>query len=391
MAKGTSSGLLDEQHTQSVFKHKILDTYVMPFATMTGSKARDRRVVVLDGFAGRGRYPNGSPASAELILQTSLHASPVVIESILVEKKRSDFLTLTALVAEYSSRGVRSEALSGSVLTHLAQVVRQAIGVPLFLFLDPCGAGIPYDNLAALMAGPRREVWPPTEVLLNFSADLTRRAAGALNAGLLDHDALPVMDRTCGGAWWRQLAQATYAASASGSFEAAAFAVVEEYARRLSAAIGAQAVTVPVRRRAHHQPVYHLVFLSRRTHGIWVFADAIARARQEWMRALGPAEGDDADALFSFTDSVDVQIGSEQRSAQEVVARNLRAFVAAPGERRLDDDPKAVFGERYGVATESTVRKALRALEAAGELIVVKKAQQLREVTIIAASHPVRQ
>ena len=56
MAKGTSSGLLDERRAQSVFKHKILGTYVMPFATMTGSKSADRRVVVLDGFAGRGRY-----------------------------------------------------------------------------------------------------------------------------------------------------------------------------------------------------------------------------------------------------------------------------------------------------------------------------------------------
>ncbi len=144
MAKGTSSGLLDEQRTQSVFKHKILGTYVLPFATMTGSKSTDRRVVVLDGFAGRGRYPDGSPASAELILQTSLNASQAVIESVLVEKKRSDFTQLNSLVAQYRDRGVRSEALSGEVLEHLPAVVRQAEGVPLFMFLDPCGANIPY-------------------------------------------------------------------------------------------------------------------------------------------------------------------------------------------------------------------------------------------------------
>jgi hypothetical protein len=43
MAKGTSSDLLDEQHAQSTFKHKILGTYVMPFAEMTGSRAPGRR------------------------------------------------------------------------------------------------------------------------------------------------------------------------------------------------------------------------------------------------------------------------------------------------------------------------------------------------------------
>jgi three-Cys-motif partner protein len=388
MAKGTSSGLLDEQRAQSVFKHKILGTYVMPFATMTGSRSTDRRVVVLDGFAGRGRYPDGSPASAELILETSLNATQAAIESVLVEKKQSDFTQLNALVAQYRDRGVRSEALLGQVLQHLSAVVRQAEGVPLFMFLDPCGANIPYTNLAAVLAGPRRQVWPATEVLLNFSADLTRRAAGALRAELLDHDALPVMDRTCGGPWWRQLALNTYAASASGSFEAAAFAVVEEYARRLAEASGMHAVTVPVHRRVSHQPIYHLVFLSRRTHGIWVFADAVAHARQEWMRALGPAEDDADDALFSFAESVDTQIGDEQRAAQEAVARNLRALVAANQQVRLVDDPWSVFGDCYGVATESTVRKALRAMEAAGTVNVIGKARQLRD-TVIAVAGPV--
>ncbi len=382
MAKGTSSGLLDERRAQSVFKHKILGMYILPFATMTGSKATDRRVVVLDGFAGRGRYPDGSPASAELILRTSLNATQVVIESVLVEKKRSDFTQLDALVERYRARGVRSEALHGEVLPHLPAVVRQADDVPLFVFLDPCGANIPYADLASVLAGPRRVVWPSTEALLNFSADLTRRAAGALKAGLLDHDALPVMDRTCGGPWWRQLALDTHAGSRSGDFEAAAFAVVEEYARRLSTVTGMFAVTVPVRRREHHQPIYHLVFLSRRTHGIWVFADAVARARQEWMRVLGPVEDDDEGVLFTVAETIDWRIDAEQSTAQDAVAQNLLSLVGAKGQVRLVDDPWSVFGDRYGVATESTVRKAIRALERAGEITVVGQAKQLRDMII---------
>ena len=382
MAKGTSSGLLDEQRAQSVFKHKILGAYVMPFAEMTGSKAPNRRVVVLDGFAGRGRYPNGSPASAELILQTSLSTPQAVIESVLVEKKPSDFRRLAQVVAEYRAKGVLSDALPGEVVQYLPRVVEQATGVPLFMFLDPCGANIPYAVLAALLAGPRRGTWPSTEVLLNFSAELTRRAAGALRAGLHDHDALPVMDRTCGGDWWRQRALDAHAASPDGSFDAAAFAVVEEYARRLASEGCMHAVSVPVRRRAHHQPIYHLVFLSRRTHGIWVFADAVARARHEWMRALGPADDDQDDALFSFDDSVDQQIGSERSAAQAVVSANLRALVADKRQVRLVDDPWSVFGDRYGIATESTVRKAVRGLQRAGEITVFGKAKQLRDMII---------
>jgi three-Cys-motif partner protein len=71
MATGTSGGLLDdpEGHAQSVFKHAILSKYMLPFVAMVGSASSGRRMVVLDGYAGRGRYRGGEPGSAELILQ----------------------------------------------------------------------------------------------------------------------------------------------------------------------------------------------------------------------------------------------------------------------------------------------------------------------------------
>jgi three-Cys-motif partner protein len=381
VAIGTSSGLLDEHRTQSVFKHKILEAYFVPFAEMTGSRADGERVV---GFAGRGRYPDGSPASAELILQTSRRSRLAVVESVLVEKKRADRLHLKALASEYAVFGVKSDVLGGNVIEHLPTVVRQSAGVPSFMFLDPCGAGLPFDDLAGVLAGPRRSRWPATEVLLNFSADLNRRAASALKARQLEHDALPVMDSTCGGPWWRDVALTAHAA-APANFEAAAFAVVEEYARRLGVKTGMVAVTVPVRRRIHHQPVYHLVFMSRREHGFWVFAEAVATARHEWMRVLGPTEDGDDGALFSYGESVDHHIDSEQIRVQEDVAGNLLRLLAVKRRVKLVDEPWAVFGDRYGVATESTVRKAVRGLHRSGQLVVVDSPRHLRDMTIAAA------
>ena len=93
------------------------------------------------------------------------------------------------------------------------------------------------------------------------------------------------------------------------------------------------------------------------------------------------------DPAFSFTDTVDQQIDGEQRSAQEVIAQNLRVLVARQPQIRLVDDPWAVFGDRYGIATDSTARKALRALEKSGELVVAGKAKQLRDF-IVAAPGP---
>jgi hypothetical protein len=192
------------------------------------------------------------------------------------------------------------------------------------------------------------------------------------------------MDRTCGGDWWRQVALDAHGSSPKGDYESAAFQVVGEYARRLGHDSGMQFVTVPVRRRISHQPVYHLVFLTRSPYGLWVFADAIARARHDWMRALGPAHDDEGDALFSFADGVDDQIAVEQRSAEEGVRRNLRTLLADGRRARLVDHVWAVFGDRYGVATEPTVRKALRSLEQSGELVVIQNAKHLRDFVVSA-------
>src|SRR5215467_6266500 len=172
MATGTSAGLLDSSdHAQSVFKHAIIRHYMPPFLAMTGSTSKQRRVVVLDGFAGRGRYPDGTPASAELIMQAvrGLQGSRKVA-MFFVEKDPEYYQPLEAVVREYAARGLEARALPGSAEDHLDSVIRAAHGVPLFVFLDPCGALLPFQRLARMVGKSRRGTRPATEVLLNFSA-----------------------------------------------------------------------------------------------------------------------------------------------------------------------------------------------------------------------------
>ncbi len=94
-------------------------------------------------------------------------------------------------------------------------------------------------------------------------------------------------------------------------------------------------VTVPVRRRQHHQPVYHLVFLTRSPYGLWVFADTLGAARQVWLRSIGKLDDDDdpRPALWSSSDSMQWLIDREKARAQEVVQANLRQLILAAGRR----------------------------------------------------------
>lgn len=68
MATGTTGGLLDTAKATSVFKHEILQQYVPPYVAKVGSTASGNRVMLVDGFAGRGRFDDGTVGSAEYFL-----------------------------------------------------------------------------------------------------------------------------------------------------------------------------------------------------------------------------------------------------------------------------------------------------------------------------------
>lgn len=69
----------------------------------------------------------------------------------------------------------------------LDEAIAGAAGASLFLFLDPCGANLSWDQVVTALK-TKRTSWPRTEALLNFSAGLTRRAGGQVKAAQLDAD-----------------------------------------------------------------------------------------------------------------------------------------------------------------------------------------------------------
>lgn len=385
LATGTSSGLLDSNdHAQSAFKHAILKNYLPPFLTMTAKTAPGRRAVVMDGFAGRGRFEDGSPGSAELIMQAAEELRRIrSVATFFTEKDRASFRSLKAVVGEYADRGLLTQAFHGSAEDHLSRVVDAACGVPLFLFLDPCGAMLPFAHIEEVLKVQRPHPKPQTEVLLNFSAEFTRRTTGQLAKGQVDAPGVRRMDITCGTEKWRKVALEAYQASPDGTFGQVADVIAERYARRLANATGMSYVTVPVRRRLQHLPVYHLVFLTRSSYGVWVFADALGRARKEWLKTVGRL--DDSGPLialpgFSKSDDMLQRIDGDRSRAQEIVEACLRDLMRPrPRPLKLVKYPWQVFGSAYGIATDETVAVAVGALEQRGEITVWRPSGRVRD------------
>ncbi|WP_157009133.1 three-Cys-motif partner protein TcmP [Agromyces laixinhei] len=382
MATGTDGGLLDSPKPQSVYKHGILDQYVIQFAMMTASKLTPKRSVLVDGFAGRGRFDSKEPGSAEYMMLAAQKAkSNTTIDLLLVEKAPAEYSSLNAVADEYRNRGIRIDSYNGECGDHLGDALKLAAGASLFVFLDPCGAVLPMGAVRDLLQA--RRTWPRTEVLLNFNADLIRRAGGQLKKGQFDLHGVAQADRVCGGDWWRNVALRAYEASGGQNWESAADAVAVEYARRLTDGTPYGSVVAPVRRQVHHQPVYYLIFLTSQPHGFWVFGVSAAKAREKWITFLGP---DTDEAATMLWDTVDEQLSREHAKSIQHITENLRSLTADGQPKKAVDHVTAIFGDLYGEAKETAFTAALRGLVKSGEFVYVTKGSKPRDFIFRRAS-----
>jgi three-Cys-motif partner protein len=363
----------------SVFKHTLLDKYVPQFAGMTGSRAQAKRIVFLDGYAGRGRYQDGSPASAERILKIAQQqgaAGTVSWTCFFVEREDDDAAQLAAVVNEYARQGVTATAHHGPVLEVLGEVVRTATGYPLFLFLDPCGLGIPYERLISLLRDERHAKWPPTEILLNFSLDAVRRIGGHLGSEHGSEATLGRLDVALGGDWWRER-------FAGGVSDDAVAAVVTTFGERLASDSAMDLVSVPVARAPTHKPLYHLLFGTRSQHGLWSFGDSVARATQAWWETLEEYESEHGPpTLFPVSQVQRPSLATVESQAVAEISRNLEAILRERPSFRVVDHADRVFGDYYGQVRETVVRDAIKLLHRQGRTSSTGTGRRIRDLEV---------
>jgi len=346
---------------------------------MTGSRAQAKRVVFLDGYAGRGRYQDGSPASAERILKIAQQqgtAGTVSWTCFFVEREDDDAAQLPAVVDEYFCQGVTATAHHGPVLDVLDQVLHTASGYPLFLFLDPCGLGIPYGRLVSMLCGERQARWPPTEVLLNFSLDAVRRIGGHVGSEHRSEVTMGRLDVALGGDWWREQ-------FAGGVSDDAVAVVVTTFGQRLAADSNMTIVAVPVRRAPTHKPLYHLLFGTRSQHGLWSFGDSVARTTQAWWDTLEEYESEqNPPALFPVSQLQRPSLATVERRAVPEIALNLEAILRERPSFRVVDHADRLFGTYYGQVREQVVREAIKRLHQEGRTSSTGTGRRIRDLVV---------
>jgi three-Cys-motif partner protein len=351
----------------AVLKHEILRQYVVPFVSKVGSNATDSRVVYLDGYAGPGRYKDGTPGSPALVLQSAADVAAFrTLDCYFVERTREDFKRLKTLVEEANAAGISARALHGPLKKHLDYVLERAEGAPLLAFLDPFGLGLSFDDLTGKIFGPKRPRglggWNATEVLLNFSANAVRRIGGLLRAAkenMSSAATLAAMDAACGGNWWRE----EFLESKDNS--EAVERIARGFAERVGRAVGAGGWTVAVRNRVHQQPAYHLVFFSRSEHGLWLFGEANSLAQKVWRREC--AAPPSPDYLFPVDDLLASEEKDRENGWVREIKTNIERLLAERGAFALRDWHIEVMGAAMDQARKMHIRTAVKQLYKEGK------------------------
>lgn len=283
MAVGTKGGLLEDEPLQSYLKHELLRKYVIKFVQMLGQGTR-RPLTLVDGYAGDGRYPDGKPGSAELLLQAAAADPPKPVRVELVEPQSNYTAQLRAIAAEYAP-GVQDgvEVYPSRIEKVWGGVIERAAGRHLFLFLDPCGGTVSMDTLEEALVRQRAGMigGAKTELLMNFSGYLVRRIGGLHAAGFQLRES--VLTDMCGGTWWKKLVDQGRKERPE-DFARALELIALRYAEELSARTEYLTAAMPVRAKVKNQPVYYMVFATKNEIGMWEFNDSAARAQQAWMK-----------------------------------------------------------------------------------------------------------
>jgi three-Cys-motif partner protein len=350
----------------SVLKHAIIDQYATPFASKTGKGSLNHRVAFIDGYAGPGRYDDGAEGSGAMLLRKAheLASLPRTVELHFVEEDQ-DLVAKLNKVIETEGQGVQPPptVTDGDISTHLPALLEATAGIPLFVYLDPCGLIMPMDEVAKIFSRPRGLGTPATEVLINLTAGL-RRFGGMLTKPNPVEASLKRIDAVCDGTWWRKTWLDNMPDKA-----AAELAVVSGYAERLSKrAGGAGTWIIDVKPRADLKPVYYLVFATRHIDGMLYFGESASLGLERWRKfhAEQAAKG------TLFAEGWETQWKAQEANLKSewvtTLADRLVIELAKGQSFKIMDRPQEILGdELVGLVRDMHFRSSINKVRIAGK------------------------
>jgi three-Cys-motif partner protein len=366
-----SSKFFGQRNAQAVLKHGVLTRYAHYFAGRAGS-ATAGKVAFIDGYAGAGRYEDGSPGSP-LLLASQADRATMLGRDVKLALVEPDDARRTQLGASLSHHGVNADQLLGSTFQEVAgglldRYERHAV----LLFVDPFGLAIARDTLEQILRRSNRS--QPIDVLYHFSLSSVARMG---RSGVMDvqgsQQSSEQLDVALGSLDWRSRFMW---ATGPGAPTEAALEVAYEFGASVAASAGVRATGIPVRQHPDHLPQYLLILLSRDDRAHWDYADQAGKAHVDWLHHCDEQEyrafikADEEHGVMSLFDAeppdlakLDTHLTTEAvPQLREQIARLLRE----QGPLRPVDHIEGGYGSMLGRARITHYRSALKQLHSEG-------------------------
>jgi three-Cys-motif partner protein len=368
-----SSQFFDQRHPQAVLKHGVLVRYATYFAGRAGL-ATGGRVAFIDGFAGEGRYEDGSPGSP-LLLASRAPRAELLGRDIKLAFVEYDDGRRTKLAASLAENDFEPDQLLGARFQDviddlLTRYDRRAV----LLFVDPFGLAMDRDSLVRILR--RSSFRQPLDVLYHFSLSTVARMgrAAVSTARTAEHNA-SLLDAALGPLDWSQYFEG---ATDPGEATLAAIDVARAFGKSIRQTTGLRSTAVQVRQRPSQLPKYLLMLFSSNAQAHWDFADQASMAHVDW---LYHCASEDYEDFVAKTDETGVQsLWSEPPPDRSDLEEQLTLQAAAYFEAHLTelltrrntlkpiDSIEDIYGELLGRARVKHLRSAFKRLHAEGTI-----------------------
>lgn len=279
-------------------KDLILAYYLKPYLAKVGMLRRP--ILIVDGFAGPGKYGDGSTGSPHIIcsaVEAALVSARVLISVLCIEEDNELYQQLAGLVGQFPFATARH----GTFLDALSEVESKAPTHTIFLYIDPYAIeGLQWeamDRVFRHISDSKSSV----EVLLNFSAfNLARRGLAALHlrranlgddtdslesAGTMEEPSIKKLNEVVGGEWWQPILRNEM------DFPSQVNAIANEFCQKLSTRFREVCAHAVKAKWTDRVPKYSLVFGSRSADALILMNEAMIKSRDIVAESAKPEEG----------------------------------------------------------------------------------------------------
>lgn len=303
----------DGKRPWSRIKDRVLGAYLPPY--LRKIQRLPQRIVIVDCFAGRGKFSDGSPGSPLIICQEIKQHAPTRATAYFINKRAAHHEALARTIKGFTDAGI-AHLILGQSHNFLADLTRELTNESLFVYLDPFG--IKGCNFTATKHLFARSGKASTEVLMTMSMPVLHRLA----ARRRHPQASPIISRfhgllddVLGNVDWREIMYDDRLTSAEKEER-----VIAAYCDQLRQHTR-YACSCPVRNRDDERVKYYIVFASRHVHALCLMNDIMLNAYQDHTFAQAK---DDLPLLEPFIDDWRATRTAETQELPNIITAGVK-------------------------------------------------------------------